>query len=227
MNALLLAITGVSLLLTAIAWSLAWRVTRDARRQSDSRVSALSKEIYGDDDSAEAPIAPSMPASRYGVIAIGAAVTVAVAVFMWGGPYSWGDPSRVAQVTNQKNPSHNLGSPAHKPSDTSLELLTLEHERDGNRLVVRGLVRNPATGAARDGLTAVVLAYSRTGDLLASGRASVLAAKLAPGVTTPFVVDVAGADAIDRFRVSFQTGTRVVTHVDRRPRGDIAKEVDP
>jgi hypothetical protein len=55
----------------------------------------------------------------------------------------------------------------------------------------------------------------------------VLAAKLAPGVTTPFVVDVAGADAIDRFRVSFQTGTRVVTHVDRRPRGDIAKEVDP
>jgi len=227
MNPLLLAVTGLSLLLAAVALSIAWRVTRDARRQSDARVSALAKEIYGDDDSAEAPIAPSMPASRYGLIAIGAAVTVVVAVFMWGGPFWWGDPDRAPEVTSRKDPPRNVGSSARKPVDAPLELLTLEHERDGNRLVVRGLVRNPVTGASRDGLTAVVLAYSRTGDLLASGRASVLVAKLAPGVTTPFVVDVGGADAIDRFRVSFQTGARIETHIDRRPRGDVAKEVDP
>jgi hypothetical protein len=104
--------------------------------------------------------------------------------------------------------------------------LTLEHERDGYRLIVRGIVRNPVDGSERDGLTAVVLAYSRSGDLLASGRAAVLMAKLAPGETTPFFVSVSGADNIDRIRVSFRTGARVEPHVDRRTRMD-AKEVDP
>jgi hypothetical protein len=218
MNALLLAVAGLSLLLAAIASTIAWRVTRDAKRRSDARVAALSREIYGDDDAADGIVTSSPWAARYGLMAIGPAVIVVVAAFMWAGPF------RPAGAATPKGSTHVA---AHKPVEIPLELLALEHERDGGRLVVRGLVRNPAHGAARDGLIVVVLAYGRTGDLLASGRAAVLTAKLAPGETTPFVVNVAGADVIDRFRVSFRTGTRVESHVDRRPRVDTAKEVDP
>ena len=220
MNALLLLVTALSLLLAAVASLVAWRVTRQERRRSNARVAALSREIYGDaDDAEEAPV-PSMPKIRYGLIAIGAGVVAAVGAFTWSGPFSSGEPFRVAAAPSLKSPSH-------KPVEAPLELLALEHERDGGRLVVRGLLRNPGNGAERDGLMAVVLAYDREGDLLASGRAAVLAAKLTPGETTPFVVYLAGADTIDRFRVSFRTGTRVESHVDRRSHGDAAKEVDP
>jgi hypothetical protein len=217
MTALLVAIAVVSAIVAALATSVAWRVTRTERRRSDARVTALAREIYGDADTTDETIAPSPPATRYGLIALGASVVAAaLAALMWTGPFK---PVKAAPLKGSSAASHD-------PVHTSLELLALEHERDGNRLVVRGLVRNPADGPSRAGLTAVVFAYNRTGDLLASGRAAVLAAKLGPGETTPFVVNVAGADATDRFRVSFRTGTRVEPHVDRRPR-DAAKEVDP
>lgn len=218
MTPLLLAVTVVSLIAAALATSVAWRVTREERRRADARVSALAREIYGDADIAEEPVTASPSSTRYGLIALGAFVVVAaLAALLWGAPSR---PSRAATLKGSASAA------SHKAVDAPLELVALEHERDGNRLVVRGLVRNPRTGAARDGLTVVVLAYNRAGDLLASGRAAVLAATLAPGETTPFVVNVTGADATDRFRVSFRSGARVELHVDRRPRGD-AKEVDP
>src|SRR5207253_1347558 len=92
--------------------------------------------------------------------------------------------------------------------EVPLELLELEHERDGEELVVRGIVRNPATAAERDRLTAVVLVIGHDGGLISTARAAVPAVRLAPGATTPFVVSVTGAADVDRFRLSFHTGAR-------------------
>src|SRR6185295_2231179 len=97
-----------------------------------------------------------------------------------------------------------------------LELIALEHERDGDALVIRGLLRNPADAAERDGLSAVVLLLGAGGDVLATARAAVPAVRLGPGATTPFVVNVRGVADIDRFRLSFRTDARVEPHVDRR-----------
>src|SRR5262245_32377105 len=46
--------------------------------------------------------------------------------------------------------------PAAPTAAVPLELVALGHSREGDRLTVRGVVRNPASGAAADGLAAVV-----------------------------------------------------------------------
>ncbi len=81
---------------------------------------------------------------------------------------------------------------------------------------MRGVVRNPRTGVALDGLTAVVFLFARDGGFIASGRATVDAAPLAPGRESTFVFTVPGAADVSRFRVSFRTDDRVVPHVDKR-----------
>ena len=58
---------------------------------------------------------------------------------------------------------------APAPAPVPLELVALGHERDGDRLTVRGVVRNPAAGAEIDGVTAVVFLFNRDGGFLASG----------------------------------------------------------
>jgi hypothetical protein len=236
MNVLLLVITGLSLVVACVASAIAWRVVRDERCRSEARVVRLTDAIYEESTRRAVDVATLLerrPASgsRYGFMIIGAGVVVAVITIV----FSWADPFRVGDSAGLRGPSHKVESstngPSHRVSapstDAPLELVELEHERDGHRLVVRGLVRNPANGAERHGLMAVVLAYSRSGDLLASGRAAVLQSKLSAGETTPFVVGVSGADNINRIRVSFRTASRVELHVDRRPHGDAARDVEP
>jgi hypothetical protein len=231
MNVLLLVVTGVSVVVASIASAIAWRVVRDERRRSEARVARLTDAIY--EEATQRPVDVTTlleprPASgsRYGFIAIGVCVVAGIALLL---SLASTHPGSAGETT-LKASSHENNSPhkvAATPTGAPLELVELEHERDGRRLVVRGLVRNPANGAERDGLIAVVLGYSRTGDLLASGRAAVLQSKLSAGETTPFVVGVSGADNITRIRVSFRTASRVELHVDRRPHGDAAKDVEP
>jgi hypothetical protein len=219
MNGVLLAVTGFSLLVGVVSLVVAWRVVREDRRRSEARVSALSDAIY--EHATERPTgapeffeaAPSGSPSRFGLIAAGAcAVAVVVALTLVTVPSVKQDralnPSRAAV------------------SNAPLELLALEHQLDGSQLLVRGLVRNPASGTEKDGLTAVVLAYDRAGNLLASARAAVSVTQLGAGMTMPFVVRIPAAD-VSRFRVSFRTGTRIEPHVDRRARADAIKDVDP
>jgi hypothetical protein len=99
-----------------------------------------------------------------------------------------------------------------------IELIALGHEREGDRLVVRGIVRNPSSGAALDRVTAVVLLFKEDGGFLGSGRASVESPALGPGGETSFAVTVPGASNVGRYRVSFRTADRVVAHIDRRGR---------
>lgn len=102
------------------------------------------------------------------------------------------------------------------PPVAALELVALGHERDGDRLTVRGIVRNPESGAALDRLTAVVFLFNRDGGFLSSGRVNVESSALRPGTESIFVVTVPGAGDVGRYRVSFRTDDRIVPHVDRR-----------
>ena len=103
------------------------------------------------------------------------------------------------------------------PADPApLELLALSHDRDDDRLTVRGVVRNPSAGATIEQLAAVVFLFDTNGGFLDSGRASLPVAVLTPGAKAPFVVSIDGAAGVGRYRVSFRSGHRVLPHVDRR-----------
>ena len=101
-------------------------------------------------------------------------------------------------------------------SDAMLELVSMQHARDGRALTVTGLVRNPRTGVPRSHIDAVVSAFDRKGTLVASGDAGLDFTNLAPGDESPFVVKLRDASGIARYRVSFRTGTSTLRHVDRR-----------
>ena len=109
-----------------------------------------------------------------------------------------------------------VAPPAAAVSSLPLELVALGHERVGDQLTVRGVVRNPPTGTAIDQLTAVVFVVAPDGEYLATGRSAVEASALQPGGEATFAVTVPGAGDVGRYRVSFRTGDRLVPHLDRR-----------
>jgi hypothetical protein len=107
--------------------------------------------------------------------------------------------------------------------------VALTSDRDADRLVVRGAIRNPSGGAGLTRLTAVVLLFDRSGASVASGRADVDAAALAPGMEAPFTVALPAPADVRRYRISFRTSEptdRIVPHVDRRPRA-VAQVMQP
>jgi hypothetical protein len=103
-----------------------------------------------------------------------------------------------------------------------LELVSLRHERRGQRLAVTGLVRNPAAGAEVDKLTAVAFLFDPQGGFITSARANVDFLKLAPGDESPFVINLEAPANVARYRVSFRNEAGLVPHVDRRGQEPIA-----
>ena len=99
-----------------------------------------------------------------------------------------------------------------------LELTALGHDRQRNELSVRGIVRNPSGSAPVGPLMAGVSVFNRQGDLVASGRAPIERPSLEAGVESRFVVRIADAVDVYRYRVSFTVDNRAVAHVDRRDR---------
>jgi hypothetical protein len=97
-----------------------------------------------------------------------------------------------------------------------LELMSLRHERVGNRLTLTGLVRNPSAGAPVNGLNAVVFLFDAKGNYLSTARAGVDFTHLAPGDESPFVISVDAPAQVARYRISFRTEAGVLAHVDRR-----------
>ena len=222
MNVLLLVVTGLSLLLAGFMSAVAWRMTREERRRSDARVAMLAAAIYENEDNPPAAVNQLMQqqtsASSW-MRPIVTAIAGAFAVATLGGAAIIGVRSatgRPAEASRASDPAPGASLQAGDRSDAPLELLALEHERDGERLVVRGIVRNPAGARERDGLVAVVLLVGRGGDVVSSARAALPVTKLAPGAAAPFVVSATNAADVDRFRVSFRSDARVEPHVDRR-----------
>jgi len=97
-----------------------------------------------------------------------------------------------------------------------LELVSLGHAREARVLTINGTVRNPASGAKLEGLTAVVSLLDRDGALVSTKDVPLDYRALGPGEEAPFKVSVPDPGSIARYRVSFRAGTAVVPHVDRR-----------
>ena len=216
MDALLLPLAVVSVLLSVGFAGFAWHLLREERRRSAARVAALSAAI--DETSPSSPtrgvgdlFAPARPDAAPGSpfikIAVGVAMAIVVIVLVASanrGPDATGD---------SRTPSTQSAS---SRSAAPLELISMRHTRDGDKLTVAGLVRNPRSGANVTHVTAVILAFNRAGAFINSARAPLDFTTLEPGEESPFVVTVPSAADVGRYRVSFRTDAGVVRHVDRR-----------
>ena len=100
--------------------------------------------------------------------------------------------------------------------NSPLELVSLTHARQNQKLAVSGLVRNPDSGKPVERLSAVVFLFDRMGTFVASSRANVDFLKLGAGDESPFVVSLEAPASVSRYRVSFRTDDGIVPHVDRR-----------
>jgi hypothetical protein len=106
-----------------------------------------------------------------------------------------------------------------------LELISLRHERQGTKLALSGLVRNPSAGALVEGLNAVVFLFDAQGGFINSARVGVDFKRLAAGDESPFVVTMDAPSNVARYRVSFRTDAGVVAHVDRRSEQPVATAI--
>jgi len=138
---------------------------------------------------------------------------VAGALFLAGLMRS-GETTSIPAAAVQAPSGDNRSAAPSQPGP--LELVALGHQRDGERLVVRGVVRTPAGGAPFDQLTAVVFAFNADGGFVTSARAALDADGLRSAGEATFAVAVPDAVAASRYRVSFRSGDRIVPHVDRR-----------
>jgi hypothetical protein len=116
----------------------------------------------------------------------------------------------------------NAAATAGVAAPSTLELVSLRHERRGAALDVTGLVRNPSSGPAVDKLSAVVFLFDQQGGFLSSARAGVDYTTLSPGDESPFVISMPAPANVARYRVSFRTDAGVVPHIDRRGQEPIA-----
>jgi hypothetical protein len=164
--------------------------------------------VRGETAGSSALFTPAVPASagnrRFAItIGIGAlVVTSAIGAALVVGER----PARSADL-----------SPAAAKVALPLELVSLDSARDGDRVTVRGLVRNPAAGTRVDHLQAVLFLFDRRGAFLGTTHAMVLQATLPPGSESSFEVPLAAGLQISRYRVSFRADTAPVPHIDRRP----------
>jgi len=209
---MLLAITVLSFGAALLSGSLAWRMTREERERSAARVAALGAAI---DASGSPPASPvhvaalfaersfdrvgGQPRIRIWVAAAMGVLILSTAALQW--PAGHG-----AHATG-------IAAPA---AAAPLELLSMQHAREGESLTVTGLVRDPPTGASIGRLSAVVLAFDRNGTFVTSNRAPIDFLTLAPGDESPFTVLVPRAGNVARYRVAFRTEDGVVRHIDRR-----------
>jgi len=245
----LLLVTLISVLLTVIMSVIAWRTAQDEKRRGEARIAALSADIHQierlrsvarrvDPDlqlrrDVDIPVvspglfehsAPARTGPRFGAVAVIGlvvfAAAAAIAVMLGSGSTATPIASAASHANRASGASGETVANAAAPGDVvPVELLALGHDRDGDRLTVRGVVRNPSAGRAVDHMTAVVFLYNRDGGFLTSGRAAIDSTALLPGGESAFVVAIPGASDVGRYRVSFRTDDRVVPHVDRRDRG--------
>jgi hypothetical protein len=244
MDTLLISVTALSLLMAAAMAIVVMKLLRDEQRRSDARVAALT-EMAADDEVGEATasphalrLKPEATRARRAVddLPIRAEVseesTDVRSLFdepqrssPWGG--------RLAIIATivivvagggwllLHAPS---GARADQPSATTvaaerapLELLSLRHAQEADRLTITGLVQNPRTGAPLTRVVATAFAFGPDGTLIASGRAPIDFTALAAGDESPFVLRIPVSGAVARYRVGFRAedGT-VIAHVDKR-----------
>lgn len=238
MEAVLLAVTLLSLAIALGASALAWRVMRNERLRSEARIAALAADLGIEDD--ERPLHASRRADPAGAVEIRAADEPVVAPAGMFAPkvrersaFRFAAGVGVAAllvaavigtlVLTSRGTPHAPAEPAQAaaarasaPADVPLELIALGHEREADRLTVRGVVRGVAPAPAQGPLTAVVSLFDREGTLIGSGRGTVQGAEADLAGERTFVVTVNSAGNVGRYRVSFRSDDHIVPHVDRR-----------
>ena len=219
----LLLVALIAIVLAAATSAIAWNRSHDERRRRDARIAALAAEIH--DEPVTGPLVggsagdlfatrpQARSGSRYAAVA-------AVGLLVCGSVAALAVVSSTAssEATVRSEPAVAAAEPRRPAEIVPIELVALGHEREGDRLTVRGVVRNPSSGVALDRVIAVVLVYKDDGGFAGSGRATVDSSTLGPGGETAFTVTIPAASHVGRYRVSFRTEDRVVPHVDRRGR---------
>jgi hypothetical protein len=106
---------------------------------------------------------------------------------------------------------------AAKAAVAPLELLSLRHTQEPDRIVITGLVQNPRTAAPLAHVAAAVFVFGADGALLSSNQAPLDYTTLTPGGESQFVVSVPVSGQVSRYRVGFRTEDgQVLPHVDKR-----------
>jgi hypothetical protein len=106
-----------------------------------------------------------------------------------------------------------------------LELLSLRHTQEPDRIVITGLVQNPRAAAPIAHVAATVFVFGPGGALLSSNQAPLDYTMLAPGGESQFVVSVPVTGQVSRYRVGFRTEDgQVLPHVDKRAPDALAQK---
>ena len=220
MVTMLMLVTLFSLALALVMSVVALRAVREGRRRSDARIAALAQEIVGERVPGQQASVDTSPSGMFGEIQdkqehsrapvlLAAGAVIVGTAFALALAMSSGRPAASTRIE--------AGHAAQEVATrTAIELVELGHERTGQTLTIRGVVRNPASEGDVASLTAVVLLVAANGRELSSGRAPVEDHTLRPGAETSFVVSVPDTAGVSRYRVSFLAGGQVVSHVDRR-----------
>ena len=204
MTAAIVAI--VSACVAAACALYAWRTAQQERRRSDARVAALAEAIDPLQIDDPTPIFGHVPAT--GVhpllkVAAGFGTVVAAIVI-------------VAMTTDALERDRQPIPQTEAPPPVELE--TMSHVRQGDVLIVSGIVRNTSNrDTAR--LSAEITAFGPDGTLVARGRAPIEADVLHAGQSSRFNIRLEAVRTVGRYRVSFQDSAGVVRHVDARDRG--------
>jgi hypothetical protein len=167
-------------------------------------------------EAVEAPQGMFVPGERgrsLSRVAAGVCAAALIVAFVIGSLVWTSDGTRSTASTRRSEP---VAPAAAAAAPLPLELIALGHEREADRLTVRGVVRGSAPDGEKGPLTAVVLLFNRDGNFIASGRAEVQHGAADPAGERTFVVTVPSAGDVGRYRVSFRTDDHIVPHVDRR-----------
>src|SRR5262245_38107253 len=216
----LITITLLSITLALAMSAYAFRLAREERRRSEARVEALAADIH-ETGREERPTPVTVnglftaemrkeASSPFRALAIGAVIVGAVLAAIVGGT------GRSREQPGRQSPP-SLAESEIPATPTPLELRRLEHDAEGDGLVVRGTIVGKSD-PSNPPLTAAVFALDQNGMIVGSGSAPLeIASTSASGdVESNFVVKISGAGAIRRYRVRFLSGNRTVAHVDRR-----------
>ena len=222
-------VTLLALVMTVAMGVVTWRLVREERRRSAARLAALEAELrrLGDGTSVLPPAPPidvPIPGEASDAdlditardlfggtanasagwsrrfAAIGAAAAVIAAII---------GLAVVASIdTHPEDETDQAAVP--------VELLALEHERQGSFLAISGSVRIPAEpNNPPSPLSVLARVYDEAGVMVASGRVPLQFAP-PPGAESPFSISLP-ADNASRYRISFLSNDVTVPHVDLRP----------
>jgi len=228
MDVVLVSITGIALILAVAMGLVLLKLLREEQQRSDARVALLTAatatvavESFPDRLHLEDEVwpSPAEPVGHAGLFAtnqdtspwgrrLAVAGALGAAVVIAGYALLPRTPGVVAKA-------------AAAPQPLPLELLALSHSQEPDGLTITGMVQNPRTGAPAAQIAAVAFLFGPDGAYLASGRAALDYARLAPGDESPFVIKVPVTGTVARYRIGFRgVDGAVIAHVDRRTDGN-------